>query len=199
MLDSGGRVVTGPLKTDLAGLRGLVAAARPDVVAIDSPPEWGREGPARPIERQLQALGIGIFATPVDPGDHRFYRWMRVGFAAFEAVAGLGYALYRGGPVEGRLAIEVFPHASAITLRGRLPAAGTPKAVWRRTALEAAGVGTAALRSVDELDAALAALTGIRFLEGRFAVAGSPGVAVLVLPVPELPAQRYRREPPGGG
>ena len=97
-----GELVLGPRNTNPAGLRALVEEAQPDIVAIDSPPEWAREGRSRLIERQLQALGIHIYACPTDPGDHKFYRWMRVGFEAFDAVAGAGYSLYRGGPLAAR-------------------------------------------------------------------------------------------------
>jgi predicted nuclease with RNAse H fold len=195
VLDESGRVCFGPGKVDPAGLPDLLAATAPDIVAIDSPPAWSARGGSRLIERQLLALGIHVYATPEDPGDHPFYHWMRVGFEAFKVVAERGYALYRGGPPGGRCAIEVFPHATAVTLRGALPPAGVPKMVWRRRALEESGVDCGSLVTVDAVDAALAALTGIRCLLGRFCLVGEPGGAVLVLPVPRLPAGRYTRGP----
>ncbi len=103
--------------------------------------------------------------------------------------------LYRGdAAVQGR-AVEVFPHASAVTLRGRLPGRGVPKLTWRREALQQAGVEHEPLHTVDQLDAALAALTGIRCLQHRSCIVGVRGESVLALPVPRLPTGRYKRDP----
>jgi hypothetical protein len=52
---------------------------RPEVVCIDSPSGWSTSGKSLAGERALASLGIS--ATGADPGPHRFYRWMRVGFA----------------------------------------------------------------------------------------------------------------------
>jgi predicted nuclease with RNAse H fold len=195
VLDDTGQLVLEPRNTNPAGLRDLVEEVQPDIVAIDSPPEWAHEGRSRLIERQLQALGIHIYACPADPGDHTFYRWMRVGFEAFGAAAAVGYPLYRGGQLAPRQAIEVFPHASAVVLRGSIPAKGVRKLEWRGRVLREAGVHTENLRTVDQIDAALAAVTGLRCLEGGFCTVGEEGQAVLVLPISELPGQRYVRDP----
>ena len=120
---------------------------------------------------------------------------MRVGFEAFDAVAGAGYSLYRGGPLAARQAIEVFPHASAVVLRGNLPATGTSKLEWRGQVPREAGIRTDRLHTVDQIDAALAALTGLSCLEGRFCTVGEENQAVLVLPILDLPARRYVRDP----
>jgi 8-oxo-dGTP pyrophosphatase MutT (NUDIX family) len=82
-----------------------------------------------------------------------------------------------------------------VTLRGRLPGRGTSKLAWRREALQEAGVEHGPLHTVDQVDAALAALTGIRCLQRRSCIVGVPGECVLALPVPALPAGRYQREP----
>src|SRR5262245_12223437 len=140
VLDGSGRLLRSRARQTLADLEAEVGEVRPDVVAIDSPPGWASAGRSRPLERELARLGIAIFATPQDPGDHPFYRWMRVGFEVFAAAGRHGYPLYRGdGPVEGR-AVEVFPHASAVALRGRLPGPGASRLAWRREALRQAGV-----------------------------------------------------------
>ena len=119
---------------------------------------------------------------------------MEVGFRVFEIAKSSGYPLYRGAKGGYRQAIEVFPHASAVVLRGNLPAKGVSKQVWRRKTLVDASVDTTGLNSEDELDAALCALTGVRFLQGRSCVVGEPGQAVLVLPSDRLSALRYVRE-----
>ena len=154
VLDETGELVLEPRNTNPAALRALVEEVQPDIVAIDSPREWAREGRSRLTERQLQALGSHIYACHAGPGDHKFYRWMRLGFEAFGAVADAGYSLYRGGPLAARQAIEVFPHASAVVLRGSLPASGVGKLEWRGRVLREAGIPTENLRTVDQIDAA---------------------------------------------
>jgi len=197
VLNETGELALAPRNIDLSDLRALVREVQPDIVAIDSPPAWAREGRSRPIERQLQKVGIQIYACPTDPGDHAFYRWMRVGFDAFRAVADAGYQLYRGGPLGARQAIEVFPHASAVVMSGSLSARGVGKLEWRRSVLREAGIPTDRLRTIDQIDAALGALTGLRCLEGVCCTVGEVNQAVLVLPILERPAQRYVRDPAG--
>ena len=58
--------------------------------------------------------------------------------------------------------------------------AGVAKSTWRRDVLQASGIDCAAMRTTDHLDAALAALTGLKFLSGEFCVVGTPGEALLV-------------------
>jgi hypothetical protein len=70
---------------------------RPAIVCIDSPSGWSTSGKSRMAERELRKLGITAFSTGEDPGDHPFYRWMRVGFALYEALSP-PYELLRGGP-----------------------------------------------------------------------------------------------------
>jgi hypothetical protein len=68
------------------------------------------------------------------------------------------------------------------------------KFVWRRAVLDAAGIDCSDMRTTDHLDAALAALTGLKFLTGDFCVVGTPGEAVLVLPIGGVPTKRYARD-----
>jgi hypothetical protein len=119
---------------------------------------------------------------------------METGFDVFKVSGDLGYPLYTGGASFGPSAIEVFPHASAVVLRGSLAPVGVAKSVWRRSVLETAGVACSDMRTTDHLDAALAALTGIRFLRGDFSVVGTPGKVVLVLPIGRMPITRYARD-----
>jgi hypothetical protein len=90
-------------------------------------------------------------------------------------------------------AIEVFPHATAVVLSGFLPPTGMSPHAWRRTVLRAQSVDAAALRSTDQVDAALAALTGLFALERRFSAPGDPREGKIVLPSATLPARPYRR------
>lgn len=198
----GHRVVAGPPQGGVpAGeLEEILLRLAPVAVAIDSPPAWSRAGgSSRQGERELAALGVSCFRTPSDPErcQRPFYNWMRVGQAAFAAAARAGYQLYRGGPVAG-CALEVFPHSSAVALAGGRPPPGTArraaaKAAWRRSVLEAAGVDTATLRTLDHLDAALAALTALLAWQGCGFTLGDPGEGVMVLPG-RRPAGRYPKE-----
>lgn len=193
VLDESGRLILSRARQTQPDLVAALVEIRPDVVAIDSPPGWASTGRSRPLERQLAALGIRMYATPQDPGDHQFYRWMKVGFEVFAEAARCGYPLYRGGPTVKGHAVEVFPHASAVTLRGSLAGKGVAKPIWRREVLADAGVEHDRLETVDQLDAALAALTGIRCLTNQFSLVGIPGESVLALPVSVIPARRYER------
>ncbi|MEY2478255.1 MAG: hypothetical protein QOG87_3570 [Actinomycetota bacterium] len=183
-LDESGTVIGTWRRQAPADLERLLRDLHPSVVAIDSPPAWGTSGACRPAEQAIRRLGMGIFATPSDPAafDRPFYRWMIEGFAAFEAADRAGFTYYRGrGSVTGR-ALEVFPHATALRLGGD-PMLG-PKRVWRGAVLEAMGVDCSLLRSVDAIDAALAALTGLLALDGRCEALGDETDGVIVIPRP---------------
>ena len=175
-------------------LGGLIRRMRPDLLAIDSPPAWGLTGRSRSAERVLAASGIRSFATPSDPrmAEHTFYQWMKVGFRCFRLSARHGFPRYRKGPVKGA-AMEVFPHPSATVLSGLLPPSGVSKRAWRHQVLEQAGVAVEHLRSLDQADAALAALTGIRALSREFMALGDPEEGVIVLPAAKLPEGRFPR------
>jgi len=194
VLDNSLRVVFGPASLRLVDLPDLIRRIEPHVIAIDSPPAWGLSGKSRPIERELQALGISIFPTPAAEFARDLHRWMEAGFDVFKVGSDLGYPLHTASASFARSAIEVFPHASAVVLRGSLAPVGVAKSVWRRSVLEGAGVDCSEMRTTDHLDAALAALTGLRFLRGDFSVVGTPGEAVLVLPIGRMPITRYARD-----
>jgi predicted nuclease with RNAse H fold len=154
----------------------LLNELRPDVVAIDSPPAWASDDGARQCERELQRLGVSIFTTPNAARGTRnpFYDWMLTGFAMFD-----GARAY--------VTLETFPHASAIALLGRRPERGllrNPRAkrAWRLAALEAAAVDTTELRTLDEIDATLCAVTGRAHLGGDSVDLGDPAEGLLTLP-----------------
>lgn len=169
---------------DADGLRALLAPLRPGVVAIDAPPTWATPGRPRAGERALRAAGIAVFATPdaARGTASAFYDWMPTGFAMFT-----GAATYP--------TLETFPHASAIALRGHRPESGllrrpADKRAWRRAALADAGVDHAALRTIDEIDAALCAVTGLRWLQGTAVQLGDPAHGAITLPGPLPPPVR---------
>ena len=175
-------------------LPALLARWKPDVVAIDSPPFWGSSPGSRKAERELRALAIQSYGTP-RPGDrdnHAFYAWMKVGFRAFEAAGAAGYPLFRGGRLRGT-ALEVFPHASVVVLAGGLPPLGSRKRDWRAAVLRRQGLHDEKLRTLDQLDAALAALTGLLALRGACTPLGDPDEGLIVLPCAERPETSYGR------
>jgi hypothetical protein len=121
---------------------------------------------------------------------------MRNGMAAFRAAGRAGFPAYAAGRIAGS-AIEVFPHATATVLAGCLaPARQAPaaKRAWRAAILRAAHVPTAQLRTLDQVDAALCALTGIVALElGDPFAPGAPNEGRIVLPARVVPGAGYRR------
>jgi predicted nuclease with RNAse H fold len=180
-LDSDRQVVASRGHLTVDQVVGLVLdKLAPEIVCIDSPSGWSRSGRSRQGERELARLRISAFATGADPGDHSFYRWMRVGFAVFEGVAER-YPLFRGGDPAGRAA-EVFPNASAQFLAGRPRTKEESKLRFRRQVLRAQGVDDAPLPGIDRVDAALAALTGLLALEGASTWVGDPEEGVILLP-----------------
>jgi predicted nuclease with RNAse H fold len=196
VLLEGASVIDTERRVRVEDLARLVSALGPDVVAIDAPPGWASSGRSRLTERELRLFGIQSFNTPSDArmAEHPFYEWMTVGFAVFRAIHA-SFPRYRSGSVRGT-AIEVFPHATAVVLAGCLPPRGVTMHAWRREVLAARGVDPRGLRSADQVDAALAALTGRFALERRFSAPGDPREGQIVLPVVALPARPYRRGVP---
>jgi len=196
LLDESLRPVETARRIDPSDLTNLIQDMEPDVVAIDSPPAWGSGKGSRRTERELRGFGIQSYGTPAagERDDHPFYAWMKVGFQAFEEAARAGFPRYAGGTVRGH-AIEVFPHATAVALSGCVPSKKVRKREFREAVLRAQRVETAGLRSMDQVDAALAALTGLLALKGRHSALGDPKEGVIVLPVSSLPAHPFRRCP----
>ena len=178
-------------------------ASRPDIIAIDSPPAWAPEGSRRQTEIEIWRIGLQLFPTP-SKGSRSTKgadAWMETGMAVFKAVEGLGFCLFSGDGFEST-AIEVFPHASAVVLSGGLPPAGVTlkhpkaKAAWRAGVLACQGVASHLLTTLDEIDAALAALTGLYALAGEGGWRGIPSEGVIVLPCrsERLAARYFRKE-----
>lgn len=180
----------------------LLGECEPGLVAIDSPPGPGTESGrrTRECERQIRALGISIFSTPSDPERYRrpFYDWVRVGARTFEAAERAGYPKQAEAAGVEHRALEVFPHATDVRLRGCSPPPGTlrrigTKRAWRLETLQLAGVDTTGLcrnakgdPTLDSIDAALAALTGLHALEDDYtAYGGSDGRIVVPEQGPE--------------
>jgi predicted nuclease with RNAse H fold len=153
----------------------LIEEFHPDVIAIDSPPRWAASGRSRRTERELAACNIQSFNTPseIHGRGNAFFAWMEVGFEVFRAANDRGFPTYGGGSPRRR-AMEVFPHATPWYSAGSLPPKGVSKRVWRERVLHAQGVRTDELTSIDRIDAALAALTGLMALQGKRFAPGRP-------------------------
>lgn len=187
-------VVLTKARAGLEDVASVVGEVRPEIVAIDSPSAWNAGAGSRRTERQLGELGISTFPTPSAAGsDKPFFDWMKAGMSVFALVAELGYPLDTTGR-RGRRAIEVFPYGSAVVLSGGLKPHGMRTRDWRERVLRAHRVRTDALRTLDQVDAALAALTGLLVAEGRATYLGDGAEGVIVLPV-VAPLPRYRPGP----
>jgi predicted nuclease with RNAse H fold len=205
VLDERRRLVETPLARQTADdLEALLLRLRPGAVAIDSPPAWGVRGTSRCAEREMIALGLPCFRTPSDPAlrEHPFYGWMFAGHEAFAAAARAGYPCFTGGRAGRGRALEVFPHGAAVALARCRPPAGTSrkpaaKRRWRTAVLTEAGVDTTALRTLDAVDAALAALVAVIVAEdGPWFCLGEPDEGCVVLPG-DRPTEAYPRSAPG--
>lgn len=199
VMDADRQIAAVGSRVPVARLGALLADHRPDVVCIDAPPAWAPSGArSRTTERELRLLGIQAYYTPERAMGEAgaFYDWMRNGMAAFRAAERAGYPVYRAGAIKGH-ALEVFPHASATVLAGCLPPArqtSAAKRAWRAGVLRAHHVPASQLQTLDQVDAALAALTGIVALELRDPFApGVPEEGRIVLPARVVPAAGYRR------
>ncbi len=197
VLDARRRPVTARARVEPGELAALLDAAGPQlaVVAIDSPPGPGEAGRTRPCEIALRRRHIRVFSTPaVDEGyDRPFFDWVRAGEEAFAAAEAAGFPRLRHRGAPAGHALEVFPHATDVVLRGATPPPRTlrsaaKKRAWRAATLAAAGVDTGALRSVDLVDAALAALTGLLALADEAELVGEPPF-LLAVPARALTAR----------
>lgn len=182
LLDSSRAVLFCESRVPTEELPSICRRLRPDLVAIDSPPAWGMEGSSRLAERELRRFNIMSYATPSDSRKQKssFYGWMRVGFAAFQVLA-RQFPRYRSGRFKGT-AIEVFPHASEVLIAGKLRPPTMKKHEWRRLLLRRESIEVDVLSSKDQVDAALAALTGIYALSRCSISLGSPNEGIIVLP-----------------
>ncbi len=156
------------------------------VVGVDAPSGWSEDGRARPSERALMQAGISCFASPTRVAARmhpkNYFGWMLCGEELF-AVLQESYALFDGqAPLEqSRLCFETYPHGIACALAGE-PVSAREKRQVRRRLLEGAGVDTAALSNIDELDGALCALAAYRFVCGEYVSYGGVGCSSIVLP-----------------
>jgi uncharacterized protein DUF429 len=202
-------------RTGPHALTELLWTHRPDGVAIDSPPKAGlgllrddsersrlpvpppagKHLARRVAEYELSRRGVGSHQTHYE--EAKLFSWMTAGFEAFAAAREAGYPVYLGRGRARRTALEVFPYASYVALSGCLSPGRRWRAAWRRAVLAEAGLGDLPeVAGIDLLDAACAAFTGARFLEGDGSFVGDPREGVIVLPVRRLEDHYRRCAPP---
>ena len=190
-LDRRRRVVMSASHLSVAeAIRLILEDIHPDVVCIDSPAQWSTSGPRREAERALSGLGINSMPTPPESAATKHNDWMRVGFSIYENLVPR-YPRYRGGPVENTAA-EYFPHASASLLSGHI-GAFRDKLPFRRAVLAKHGIDLAYVSTMDLVDAALGALTGLIALASGHSWVGDADEGALLLPVAAVPKLRLRR------
>jgi predicted nuclease with RNAse H fold len=176
--------VVGKLTTcSAAGVVTWCRDHRASAVAIDAPCKWSLTGKARACERQLAGLGVSAFSTPsLAIGQvNSFYRWMVNGAELFRLLAPEYPLMADGTGVPGRLRFETYPHAIACALAGQILSA-KHKRLDRRRLLHLAGISTDALKTIDEIDAALCALAAQHVLAGTFKAYGDEAEGFIVVP-----------------
>jgi predicted nuclease with RNAse H fold len=154
-----------------------------EVVGIDAPCRWRAEsGDARVAEREIAADRISCFSTPTESkaGQHAFYTWMLAGQELYAALAPR-YPLYTDRCVRTHVAIETFPQAVACALAGTIVSAKIKFRV-RGDLLRRYGIDAGALKSIDEIDAALCAVAASAFVSGKFRSYGDSVGGFIVVP-----------------
>ena len=178
---------------DLDELASWVLRHQPDAIGVDAPCapskglllEPGTSGKpygGRVCDRELRRRCIPLYEVPRERADAD--PWMEVGFQIYQILQELGYQLPRE-PGIAHSVIEVFPHASFVTLLGGIPAkkSTTLGQAHRLEVLKRHGVSWDGRFDHDSLDALAAALTATMFLEGQASAVGDPEEALLWLPV----------------
>lgn len=155
-------------------------------VGIDAPCQWRTGAAGRQAERALAQQSISLFATPTRElalaSKSGFYGWMFNGERIYNVFAP-HFPLYtNAGTSVGPVCFETFPHAITCALLKNEAASAKQKRTQRRQVLEDAGIQTVTLRSIDEVDAALCALTANLLLEGRVVAHGDASGGFIVVP-----------------
>jgi predicted nuclease with RNAse H fold len=139
------------------------------VVGIDAPCLWSQADGRRLAEQELTSERIFCFSTPTRERAEAsaFYNWMLSGEQIYETFATTFPLLTSEGYEGGRVSFETFPHAIACAFLSKEIASAKKKRVQRRNILRDAHVDITSLRSIDEVDAALCALTAGYLLAGE--------------------------------
>ena len=156
-----------------------------DIVAVDAPCRWAREGGSRPAERQLMAQRILCYSTPMRSiaVGHKtnFYGWVLHGEELYTALE-RHYPLYSAKvPNSQKCCFETFPHAITWNLRGG-NAIGKQKKIQRAELLQVEGIDPGNFPNIDFIDAALCSLAAQRFSENDFCLFGDEETGYIIVP-----------------
>ncbi|HEX7906911.1 MAG TPA: DUF429 domain-containing protein [Paraburkholderia sp.] len=155
-------------------------------VGIDAPCRWRIGEAGREAERALARQRIFSFATPTRElamaSKSGFYGWMFNGERVYETFRPHFPVFKNGGEIGGRLCFETFPHAITCAFFGREVASAKEKGTQRREILQREGAEATSLRSIDDVDAALCALTANYLLDGKVDVYGDEPGGFIVVP-----------------
>ncbi len=189
---------------DVEALVAWITEIDPEVVAVDAPqgPSLGllaqsvdgtKPYAGRVCDRELRKRNMPLYEVPGNV--EAAPSWMRVGYELFAGLREAGYlpAVAPENPVygpAGRAAIEVYPHASFVSLRnGRLPRKTTRSGLEARVRLlHELGLSWDGRCDHDSLDALVAAATGLLFLDGRAAHVGDATEGLVWLPERDAPS-----------
>ncbi|WP_341317608.1 DUF429 domain-containing protein [Paraburkholderia sp. IMGN_8] len=155
-------------------------------VGIDAPCRWRNGQAGRQAEKALAQQRIFSFATPTREramaSKSNFYGWMFNGERVYNAFAPHFPVFNSGGEIGDRVCFETFPHAITCAFLGKEVASAKKKGTQRREILQREGVEAMSLRSIDDVDAALCALTANYLLEGRVDTYGDEPGGFIVVP-----------------
>jgi predicted nuclease with RNAse H fold len=156
------------------------------IVGVDSPCGWSTSGGSRPAERELAKNRIFSFSTPTreraQANTSGFYGWMFNGERVYQALASTYPLLTEKRYLNGKVSFETFPHAISCAMLGTNVASAKLKRLQRRQLLEAAGISTQSLRSIDAVDAGLCALAAKYLLQGETYSYGDLADGYIVVP-----------------
>ena len=164
-----------------------VTAMNPDIVAIDAPSGWSKSnGRSRASERDLHREGVHCFFTPsnamrkASKSKSWNYEWIA---NAHEVYARLraDYPLFdRTWRAKG-ICIESYPHAVECAL-GCDTIVAKRKVARRRELLDQLGIENKLLPNIDYVDAALCAITALRFSVRKYRAYGDRNEGFIVVP-----------------
>jgi predicted nuclease with RNAse H fold len=153
------------------------------VVAVDAPCRWRVEGCAvRSAESEMASEKIACYYAPTEARaqTHAFYSWMIAGAVLYQALLPQ-YPLFQGAAADRGVAIETFPHAVSCALAGCLLSAKHKRTV-RPELLRHLGIDTAHFANIDEVDAALCAVSARSFARNAFKSYGDRVGGFIVVP-----------------
>ena len=155
---------------------------------IDPPPPGESYKRSRECDYHIRRRGIRIYQVPLWYSDCD--SWVIAGFSLYDALLSHENWTIFDGRIGTKRLLEVYPYACYSALLDYLPPRKNTR-IGRETRLAAldAGLGTgwsdhAALANDDEVDAAVCALTALRFSRGEAHWVGNPREALMVIPAP---------------